>query len=52
VHFQLNGFPDDSVHVFGFTWTDETSAYKIQTPGINEKKAFNIPNTAKFLNQE
>ena len=30
----------------------EMLAYKIQTPGITQKKAYNIQNTAKVWNQE
>jgi len=29
------------------TECSETSAYKFQTPGITQKKAYNIQNTAK-----
>jgi len=48
VHLHLTGFPYDWVNVGGFTWVDETSAYKIQTPGITQKKAFSTQITAKF----
>ena len=34
------------------TECSETSAYKLQTPGITQKKAYNIQNTAKTWNQE
>ena len=30
----------------------ETSAHTIQIPGINQKKKYNIQNTAEVLNQE
>ena len=35
-------------------WTEcsETSAYKIQRPGITQKKAYNIQNTAKVWNRD
>jgi len=34
------------------TECSETSAYKIQTPGIYPKKAYNIQNTAKAWKQK
>jgi len=34
------------------TECSETSAYKIHTPAITQKKAYNIQNTAKVWNQE
>jgi hypothetical protein len=34
------------------TECSETSAYKLQTPGITQKKAYNIQNKAKAWNQE
>ena len=33
------------------TECSETSEYKIQKPGITQKKAYNIQNTAKVWNQ-
>jgi len=34
------------------TECSETSAYKIQTPGITHKKTYNIQNTAKVWNKK
>jgi hypothetical protein len=32
VHFKFNSFPDEPIHVSGFSG-EEPSSYKIQTPG-------------------
>jgi hypothetical protein len=34
------------------TECSETPAHKIQTPGITQKKEYNIQNKTKILNQE